>query len=159
MMWNDQMQRDSAIMSWRLLAHSLFLTTKTSGGSPWPHRLQQWSRAESSNTSKDLTCAAWLFSCATFCISCKFLRTVTPLQIMNSHSYRVRLSFQMSSQPLASRWFGCVGCSLLLLPSPAKEWCHLAWAEPLMSMNLTQFLCSAWICGQDLGETWCVHYK
>ena len=159
MMWNDQMQRDSAITLWGLLAHSLCLTTKTSGGSPWPHCLWQWSRAEPSNTSKDLTCAAWLFSCAALYISCKFLKTVTPLQIMNPHSSRVRLSFQMSSRPLASLWFGRVGRSLLLLPSPARERCRLAQAEPLASVDLTPLLCSAWICGQDLGETWCVHYK
>lgn len=97
----------------------------------------------------------------TFYISCKFLKIVNLLQIINHHPCGARLSSQRSSHPLASLRFGCVwGCtSLLLPPSLTEDWCHLASRKQLMFMDLPQLICSARICGWDLGETWCLQHK
>lgn len=42
MVWKDQMQSDSVMAPWGLLAYSICVTAETSAGQPWPH----WSLAK-----------------------------------------------------------------------------------------------------------------
>lgn len=83
MVWNNQMHKDSSI------AYGVHLLTE--------QRVGPKSRAGHLTPAK-LVSGLLAFSMGiVFFIACKFLKTMSLLQIINHHSYQARLSFHVSS--------------------------------------------------------------
>ena len=133
------MQRDSALTPRGLLAHSLCVSAETSAALV----SGQGVGAVSSDTSRDLTSVAWLFSCTTSCISCHILKTWSLLQIMSSFSSWAR----SSSKRVCSRSPAVVGlaelgahsCSHHLLLKNAFRAGMLTWVSIPHVQGLSSF--------------------